>query len=355
MAPDWSFEAWDPADCPRARWDAIHRFREARRLERDPTEPATPPETLERLLAKPDPWQEKERYLALRDGEVVGMLSVNRARPGASGYESGKHIMSLQGAVLGPHRRRGIGTRMLREGLRGMEAHQAETLTLHTAEDDGRAFLQAAGAERKMVERVSRLAWEDIDWDRMARWREQLAERAPGASLERYPRRLPEAFLPEYCPARQEMMNLMPFEDLDHGEIEVRPEDWRVTYERMDVGDEEHHTVVVREADGAISAITDCSWSPETPEVVWQWFTGVHPGYRGRGLGKAIKADMALLLRERYDDVAWISTGNAATNAAMLAINERMGFREHQRWETYQIGREALAQRLARGQGAGAG
>lgn len=359
MSPDWSLEAWDPADCSRARWDAIHRYRRARRQELDPTDPLTPDATFETMIGKGNPWSLNDRFLVLRGDEVIAMFSVERAKPGASGYESNKHIMAIKGGVLSPHRRAGIGTAALRKARAGMEAHDARTMTMYTAEDDGKAFLRATGAELKIVERVSRLAMDEVDWERMARWQGDLETRAPGAALERYPRRLPDDFLEEYCPARQVMMNLMPFEDLDHGEIEVRPEDWHETYARMDVNGEEHHTVIVRESDGAISAITDCSWSPESPSVVWQWFTGVHPDYRGRGLGKAIKADMALLLQERYDDLAWISTGNAATNASMLAINERMGFREHKRWETYQIGREALAAHLEQvgeqdGQGAGA-
>jgi ribosomal protein S18 acetylase RimI-like enzyme len=80
---------------------------------------------------------------------------------------------------------------------------------------------------------------------------------------------------------------------------------------------------------------------------VEQWFTGVDPAYRGRGLGKGLKAAMLRYCRDRYGDLRWVRTGNSTTNASMLAINERLGFREYRRYTTYQIARDALAAYLA--------
>ena len=60
---------------------------------------------------------------------------------------------------------------------------------------------------------------------------------------------------------------------------------------------------------------------------LWQGDTGVWPEHRERGLGRWLKAVNGLRLIEERPEVRWLYTGNAASNRAMLAINDAMGFR----------------------------
>ncbi len=53
--------------------------------------------------------------------------------------------------------------------------------------------------------------------------------------------------------------------------------------------------------------------------------------YRGRGLGKWSKAAMLLRVRKELPQVKTVITGNATTNATMVSINKRLGFKPH--WE----------------------
>jgi GNAT superfamily N-acetyltransferase len=53
-------------------------------------------------------------------------------------------------------------------------------------------------------------------------------------------------------------------------------------------------------------------------------FTGVHPNYQGRGIARALK--MRVVDWARANGVAWLYTGNDATNTRMLEINARMGY-----------------------------
>ncbi len=57
----------------------------------------------------------------------------------------------------------------------------------------------------------------------------------------------------------------------------------------------------------------------------WSSMTGTLPGHRGRGLATLVKAH-ALAAMAR-DGIARCSTGNAERNLAMLAVNERLGYR----------------------------
>jgi GNAT superfamily N-acetyltransferase len=53
-------------------------------------------------------------------------------------------------------------------------------------------------------------------------------------------------------------------------------------------------------------------------------FTGVHPDYQGRGIARALK--MRVVDWARANGVAWLYTGNDATNTRILEINARMGY-----------------------------
>jgi GNAT superfamily N-acetyltransferase len=143
------------------------------------------------------------------------------------------------------------------------------------------------------------------------------------------------------------MLNTIPFEALDHGEIVITPERMREWYGRMELSGEVTHTVITREPDGVISGITDVTWAPYRPAIIHQQFTGVRPDARGRGLGKWIKAAMLLHLRKLYPDAEWVVTDNAGSNAPMLKINRTLGFKAYRQGTEYQITRDDLAERLS--------
>lgn len=84
----------------------------------------------------------------------------------------------------------------------------------------------------------------------------------------------------------------------------------------------------------------------EEPHKVLQSLTGVGEAFRGRGLGKWLKADMLLHVRDRYPEVRCIVTGNADVNAPMLSINTRMGFKTFLSNTAYQFQLNDLCQKL---------
>jgi hypothetical protein len=55
---------------------------------------------------------------------------------------------------------------------------------------------------------------------------------------------------------------------------------------------------------------------------------------------------MLLRLHEMYPEAEWVSTGNADSNAPMLAINRRLGFKRHRGNIEYQLSRDELAARI---------
>jgi GNAT superfamily N-acetyltransferase len=104
--------------------------------------------------------------------------------------------------------------------------------------------------------------------------------------------------------------------------------------------------LVTKEKDGTLSGLTEIFSFPDTPHWIAQELTGVLPKYTGRGLGKWLKAEMLLYIKENLPKTIYIQTGNAEHNAPMVSINERMGFRRHLSEKCYKIKLKELEKKL---------
>lgn len=79
--------------------------------------------------------------------------------------------------------------------------------------------------------------------------------------------------------------------------------------------------------DGEAVAHSDLVVPAHDMPKVYQWGTLVRRDHRGHHLGAAVKVANLLALQERYPERTEIHTTNAETNATMIGINERLGFR----------------------------
>jgi GNAT superfamily N-acetyltransferase len=302
---------------------------------------------VEAELKVDDPFEDDRRYFVLDGPAVLGQLWVGWETPQSPGYASNARFLWTDAGVVGPARRQGIGTAFARQLLALMSEQERAVATTWTEEDDGRAFLSWLGAELVSTGAENRLHLPDVDWDMVRRWVTEGAARNPDTELVFYEHRVPEAARADYSAAISTMLNTMPFDNMAHGDIVVTPETMAVNYEWMATRQTSHHSYLTREADGTISGITDIGASPIEPDRVHQRFTGVRPDFRGRGLGKWLKAAMLEYIRTTYPDARWMTTGNANSNDPMLGINRKLGFKTHRGSTTYQLTREGLADRLA--------
>ena len=105
-------------------------------------------------------------------------------------------------------------------------------------------------------------------------------------------------------------------------------------------------TIITTESDGKISGLTEIMDFPDRPTFIEQRLTGVRQKYRGRSLGKWLKALMLLQIKDEFPKAKIIKTENAATNVPMLAINEQLGFKLFKEGINAQITLENLQQYL---------
>jgi len=336
----------DPSTASADYWKRYHELRRVRQKESRPDDPLRPDGIEELRMKRESPFQVEHRYEVSSDGLMLSSFYAQTVKPGTQEYEPNKHLFWADFYVRPDHRRQGIGASWLPVILELVDLHGCTKVGLEAEEKAGHAFMKWLGAEAGLRGVENRLDLTVVDWAMLERWAAEGAARSPKTALEIYDGPLPEPMWADFAPQLSAMLNSVPFENLDVGEVVVTPDHMRDYNAQMELAGERLHSVITREPDGVMSGITDVSWAAYRPAIIHQQFTGVRTGAQGRGLGKWIKAAMLLHLREVYPDARWITTDNAGSNAPMLAINKLLGFRQYRAATEYQIGRDRLALRI---------
>src|SRR5438477_59728 len=276
----------DPNSADSAFWRRYHAFRRARHAETRPDDPLIPDEIAEIRLRRPRKFEIWHWYELADAGEMISWFRAETVSPTSPEYETNRDFLWANWEVRSDRRRQGIGSSWLPVVLELMDHHGCRTVTLEAEEESGHAFLRWLGAEAKSAGAENRLKLADVDWAMVKKWVADGEERNPETRLEIYDGHLPKSMWNDFAKQRTLLLNTMPFDDLDHGEIVVTPERLAEWYEHSDLLGDVDHTVLTRESDGSISGMTDVVWAPYRPTFVEQMLTGVKPETRGRGIGK---------------------------------------------------------------------
>lgn len=308
-------------------------------LEIDPDDSPYPHELHKKMIQTKHPQSEVFRWLIVtkKDEQVIGYARVTFVTPAATNYEIAKNTAGFDILVAKDFRRKGLGTELFRTILEKVIEHGSiSVLSAHQVNIIGDAFCENFTGKVVQEEAEFRAYLSEIDWELMKAWKtagEKLAKEQ-GVTLERF-EKCPDHLIDEYTKIYTETVNQRPL-----GEIEIRhvvTPDTRRAHELSWIDERGHkwNTIVTIESDGTISGLTEMVYIPESPVYIEQLLTGVKNDYRGRGLGKWLKAEMALFILEQYPELKYIITDNADVNDPMLSINERMNFQRTFTLKTY--------------------
>ena len=220
----------DPATAGMDFWRRYHKFRRVRQKESRPDDPLRDDADEEAHMKRVSPFQETVYYEVFRDGEILGLLQGSSVKPASPEYVSNRHLYEADIFVRSAFRRRGIASSFLPVIVELMDRRGCTTLGFWVEEDSGHEFMKWVGAESKLTTIESRLMFSEIEWQEMERWAAEGARRSPDTTLEIIDGPLPEDEWQAFSSQLSAMLNTMPFEDLDHGEIVVTPEKMRDFY-----------------------------------------------------------------------------------------------------------------------------
>lgn len=328
---DFNIISFDPLTAPEALWTAHYDHLDEISRELDPDEPLVPRAKRRAMLvsAQNIPYSNRYYWLALGEGgEAAGYALAVTESPRSPSYESNKAVANLKLSVLPKYRRKGLGARLLKHLVNEMAVKEPAVKELLTPGmlEPGIKFLDWAGGKASLVQAENRLYLKDLDWAMVEAWAAGGARKNPSADLVTVTE-IPEADIKEYCEIYSETINQQPLGDIAIT-MKVTPEQIRLGEEKEREAGAEHTTIYAKEA-GAVTGLTEIYYMRETGHRVFQMLTGVRAASRGQGLGKLLKALMLLHIRAKYPGVKYIVTGNADSNAPMMAINTQLGFKKH--------------------------
>jgi GNAT superfamily N-acetyltransferase len=238
------------------------------------------------------------------------------------------HFVQVEIAVAAPYRRTGAGSRLLeavierarkdgRRLLAGMILGDAET-----GESAGTAFAASRGFVRKLVE-LHQVLELPLSEERLA----ELDQPVDGYEIVQWREHTPDEWVEQFADALSAMSGDVPTGELDQEPSRWTPERLREAEARRLKQGRFCHTTVAVDAAGQLAAYTQMGGATGNPERLYQWDTFVRPEHRGRRLGLAVKVPNCRSLQAGLDRPAVLHTWNATTNAPMIAVNARLGFR----------------------------
>ena len=328
-------EPADPRLAPEAVLRAVAEHREAIRAELLPQDPPYLPE---RLVAQMRhvPGEEDVLHLNAWAGErVVGHAAVYLP------LLDNTHLAFVSLSVLAPYRRRGLGTSLLRGALTLAESRGRTKLmgATHDRIPAGETFLRNLGAQAAQANLASQLDLSKLPQGLLDGWTQA---GAPGYRLWRNVGPYPEARLAAIADLLN-VMNTAPRGELDIQDSQFTPErvrDWEAQNEAAEL--QTVSTFAEHAQSGALVGLTELGWQAGRETLLHQFATAVRPEHRRRGLGRWIKAANLRAALELNPRAKFVRTGNADSNAGMLAINRTLGFWPLMARTEWQIGAAEL-------------
>ena len=310
-------------------WDRYFEHREQILKEQNPYDPLPSREPHKAYLFNPEPYFDLSWWIAVDEesNRIVGRGALWWDNEKSGNYEERQYDARTDFILLPEYRTDENHAMFLLEVARKAKAHGKRELLFMSQSEHQFDFLNSLGGTMILRRTTNRMKMDTVDWSMIQSWMDEGPIRAKQVSLETFVD-VPEDDLEQFTDLYTDTWNGAP-SDEETSRTVFTPEQRRESEKNYREQGKIWTTMITRESNGDISGLTETWYHPESGHVIEQGLTGVREKYRGRGLGKWLKAAMLLHIRNEYPESKVVETKNAVVNAPMLSINDRMGFRVH--------------------------
>lgn len=268
---------------------------------------------------------EERCWIASEAGQVIGAGWLT-LRDAAEFRGTGKFTLD----VAAGHRRRGVGSALLEHIRVWSGAHDVRTLYAWASVSSAGAGFLAAQLDRLRGEEVwSFLDLAALDASAVAARAESTPD--PALSLMCWAGPCPAELLADYASCHREIGATARGSSAGSELVDA------ALLARLEAADSGSWlTVAAVGPAGGLAGFSQLSLPEEPGGAAHQDFTGVVPGWRGRGLAGWLKACLLVRLRSTAPGVRWLITENGAEKTPILAANQRLGFQPYARWTAWE-------------------
>lgn len=280
-----------------------------------------------------------------RDGTLVAKATVGKSWA----HDDNPDVGGLRADVHPDHRRRGLATQLI-----AYQVSFAVVLGRHRfhfgttdRQPAGEALARDLGATVKAQSHENDLDLMSVDIGLLNSWVGQAETRSMDYELLTIDGPVPDDAVEDYV-GLLGVMNTAPRDDLDVNDVRLTVQQLRDGEAYMAAEGTQIWRVVVRHSPTQqLVGLHVLGYGTDAPKTMYVGDTGVLPGHRGSALGRWMKAAMTLRVLADRPEVTTIRTSNADSNAAMLAINEAIGYRPWRSTSTWEVSRVAVERWLA--------
>jgi mycothiol synthase len=345
MSTSVQIRPFDNQGATQAEYQALSQLVNRIRSERLPDDPPIPREELIQQMQNIPSFVDLKMWCAWQGAEIIAQGNMALMRT-----EENQHLAQFDITVQKEHRRHGLGRQLLAQLADTCQADNRRLLMTETSDriPGGEAFMNRLGAHKGLVGHVNQLRLADLDRSLIERWLAQGHEREAEFELGLWDGAYPEVQLDEIA-RLVDLTNQQPLGELDIEDMHMTPEQLREMEKQLFArGNQRWTFYVVEKATGKFAGYTETVWNPNRPEILRQDMTGVFPEYRGKGLGRWLKAAMLDMVLREHPEVKFVRTQNADVNAAMLKINTELGFQPYSASTLWQVQVEQVMEYLKR-------
>lgn len=340
---------FDPQKAEQDDWDKFHAFNKIMHDHLRPEDPRIADEISQRnmMIQLKNPEFFFKAFGIFEKGKLDDMIGIQMYgwfKEESQMYEQNQHVAIIDIQLIPSVRGNGIGKKLLKFAYEKVNEKGKKFVMGNTEEEAGRQFGKTIGANEALAMIENRLKYADVDWDLMRQWVKTGEERNPNTKLQ-FHFEIPEEIIKHYADVYTETLKQVPMGELDFEPIQT-PELIRKSEKEMKEQEKLQLTAITVESDDEISGLTELIYNPHLEVRLGQNLTSVREHHRGRGLGKWLKAAALLKAKDDWTKTEYVVTGNATTNAPMLGINDKMGFKLHKQVHSLQVPVETIGNYL---------